>query len=119
PLLSSKLVRMPTRGALGNGLRIVTGAVFASGGSIVVRTCGRSLHLQPQDDGRTSVARVQRWKGEGTRIEVLLGAALVAEDDIFVWARQAQALAGRGTSYRGNSSPWWYSADAFWELCKA
>jgi hypothetical protein len=119
PLLSSKLVRMPTRGALGNGLRIVAGAVFASNGSLVVRTRGRSLFLQPREDGRTAVARVERWKGNGTRIEVRLGPALAIEDDVFAWARQAQALAGRGTSYRGSSSPWWYSADAFWELCQA
>src|SRR5262249_12937873 len=34
PLKSSKLVRLPTRGALGNGLRVVAGAVLASGGSL-------------------------------------------------------------------------------------
>jgi hypothetical protein len=118
-LLSSKLLRLPTRGALGNGLRIVVGAVFASNGTLIVRTRSRSLGLQPQDDGRTVVARKQPWKGKGTRIEVQLGAALAVEDDWFAWARQALALAGHGKSYRGNSSPWWYSADAFSELCQA
>src|SRR5262249_45469885 len=29
PLISSKVKRLPTRGALGNGLRVVAGAVFA------------------------------------------------------------------------------------------
>ena len=33
PLTSSKLLRLPTRGALGNGLRVVVGAVLATGGS--------------------------------------------------------------------------------------
>ncbi len=30
PLVSSKILRLPTRGALGNGLRVVAGAVLAS-----------------------------------------------------------------------------------------
>ena len=33
PLVSAKLLRLPTRGALGNGLRVVAGAVLASNGS--------------------------------------------------------------------------------------
>lgn len=32
PLVSTKLLRLPTRGALGNGLRVVAGAVLASDG---------------------------------------------------------------------------------------
>jgi hypothetical protein len=32
PMMSTKLLRLPTRGALGNGLRVVAGAVLASGG---------------------------------------------------------------------------------------
>jgi hypothetical protein len=31
PMVSTKLLRLPTRGALGNGLRVVAGAVVASG----------------------------------------------------------------------------------------
>src|SRR5262245_53299708 len=38
PFTSSKLLRLPTRGALGHGLRVVSGAVLASGGSLVVMT---------------------------------------------------------------------------------
>ena len=38
PFISSKLLRMPTRGALGNGLRVVAGVVLASGGRLVVAT---------------------------------------------------------------------------------
>jgi hypothetical protein len=36
PLVSTKLLRLPLRGALGNGLRVVAGAVLASEGSLVV-----------------------------------------------------------------------------------
>jgi hypothetical protein len=47
PMTSTKLVRRPTRGALGNGLRVVTGGVLASGGRLQVRaavpaTCSMS-----------------------------------------------------------------------------
>ena len=36
PLLSSKLKRLPTRGMLGNGLRVVMGAVVAFDGKLTV-----------------------------------------------------------------------------------
>ena len=38
PLMSTKLLRLPTRGALGNGLRVVAGAVLASKGFLTVTT---------------------------------------------------------------------------------
>jgi hypothetical protein len=38
PMISTKLPRLPTRGALGNGLRVVAGAVLASQGALVVTT---------------------------------------------------------------------------------
>lgn len=44
-LKSSKLLRTPSRGALGNGLRVVAGAVYCTGGTLIVRTKGRSLKL--------------------------------------------------------------------------
>jgi hypothetical protein len=34
PMISSKLWRLPTRGAVGNGLRVVAGVVLASGGTL-------------------------------------------------------------------------------------
>ena len=46
PLSSTKMFRMPTRGALGNGLRVATGAVLASEGSLTVETHG--VKLDPQ-----------------------------------------------------------------------
>ena len=41
PMVSTKLLRLPTRGALGNGLRVVAGAVLASDGFLVVTTRNR------------------------------------------------------------------------------
>ena len=60
PMVSTKLLRLPTRGALGNGLRVVAGAVLASGGSLVVITRNRRIELRPERDGTTTVVSVKR-----------------------------------------------------------
>ena len=58
PMRSSKLLRLPQRGALGNGLRVVAGAVLASEGSLIVETRNRRIVLRPESDGSTSVVEV-------------------------------------------------------------
>jgi hypothetical protein len=119
PLRSSKLLRLPTRGALGNGLRVVAGAVLASGGSLVVQTKGRVVRLIPQDDGSTVAERVEDDGWPGTRIEVRLGESLPVNDETLDWARQAIALAAGESHYAGKTSPHWYDSDAFYELLQA
>jgi len=120
PLASSKLLRLPTRGALGNGLRVVAGAVLASGGQLVVKTRGRALRLVPRDsDGGTDVARLREWRGKGTRVEVKLGQALAVNEHVFKWAERAVLLSGGGVFYKGRTSPWWYDSDSFYELVQA
>jgi hypothetical protein len=57
PRRTSKLVRLPTRGALGNGLRVVAGVVLATGGELRVRTNGRSIMLAPQAEPARAVFR--------------------------------------------------------------
>lgn len=47
PLKSSKLLRLPSRGALGNGLRVVAGAVLATSGKLVVSTRGATFNSAP------------------------------------------------------------------------
>src|SRR5262249_23920933 len=54
PLISTKLLRLPTRGALGNGLRVVAGAVLASEGSLSVITHNLRIELRPERDGTTT-----------------------------------------------------------------
>ena len=73
PLVSSKLLRLPSRGALGNGLRVVAGAVLASDGRLVLETRGRRLELRPQDNGDTLAAFEPCARTTGTRIEIHLG----------------------------------------------
>jgi hypothetical protein len=121
PMTTSKLIRLPTRGALGNGLRVVAGSVLASGGRLVVSTRGRTLRLQPQEDGSTRVVGSEPYhEPDGTRVEVYFGPALADKDhDPFAWCRRAQELANRGKPYKGRTSPWWYDSDSFWELLQA
>lgn len=107
PLLSSKLVRLPLRGMLGNGLRVVAGAVAATGGSLMVETRGRRLTLAAcRDTGQTHVTSddpvpptpgvtIHLWIGPGDSADARL-------------ARDSIAIAGCGEAYAGPSSPWWY-----------
>jgi hypothetical protein len=120
PLASSKLIRLPTRGMLGNGLRVIAGLVLASRGSLVVSTGGRTLKLMPRDDGETDHELIDTGPGPGTRVEVWLGPELDVDEDDLGLAEDAIAMAtSGGPSYSGKTSPHWYDLDGFWELCQA
>ncbi len=68
----------------------------------------------------TDVEHVNPWKGKGTRVEVRFGEALPVNGSIFLWADQAAAMVQtEGQTYRGNTSPWWYDSDSFYELTQA
>ena len=117
PLMSSKLWRLPSRGAMGNGLRVVVGSVAASDGALVVTTRGRRLTLVPQTDGSTAIVRNEPVEAFiGTTVEITFGPALPGDLGVLEWAQFAITLAGGGESYTGKPSPWWYDADAFWDL---
>ncbi len=119
PLLSSKLLRLPRCGALGNGLRVVAGAVLASGGRLQVQTQGRRLGLVPRDDGHTTVhVLASRLDIDGTRVEISLGAGLTDGDDVTGLADRAVGMRG-ASRYEGKTSAWWYDADSFFELVQA
>jgi hypothetical protein len=75
PMVSTKLWRLPQRrGALGNGLRVVAGAVLASGGSLKVTTRNRRITLRPERDGTTTIIKSKAVKFPVGR----LGAAAIA-----------------------------------------
>ncbi len=119
PLVSSKLTRLPTRGALGNGLRVVAGAVLASDGTLQVTTNGQVLRLIPQDDGGTRAVLVGQDTRAGTRVEVQLGSALPVSEERLRWARNACLLAEGSQDASCKTSPHWYDADSFYELLQA
>jgi hypothetical protein len=119
PLVSTKLLRLPIRGALGNGLRVVAGAALASDGLLAVITRDRRIELRPERDGTTTVVSVKEVKFPvGTRVEISLGPALPSDQAALAWAQIACHLA-QGTTYGGRSSPWWYDLSQFHELLYA
>ena len=119
PLVSTKLLRLPSRGALGNGLRVVAGAVLASGGRLTVITRNRRIELKPEYDGTTKVLRTTAVDfPTGTRVEISFGPALPNDHWTLSWARFACCLA-QGKVYAGRSSPWWYDPSSFHELFAA
>ena len=120
PMISAKLLRLPwARGALGNGLRVVAGCVYASGGHLVVTTRNQRIVLKPEHDGSTAVVGVTPAKQPvGTRIEIALGPAIPEDATALRWAVGALQMA-HGSSYGGKSSPWWYDVPHFHELLLA
>lgn len=120
PMVSTKLLRLPQRGALGNGLRVAAGAVLASGGTLAVITHNRRIQLRPERDGTTTVVSVKAVKHPlGTRVEIGFGPALPDDDGTLYWAEVACHLAWTGTSFAGRSSPHWYDVPQFHELLYA
>jgi Histidine kinase-, DNA gyrase B-, and HSP90-like ATPase len=112
PLLSSKRRRLPLRGMLGNGLRVVAGAVAASEGWLAVATRGHRLTLAV--DPATGTTKVNEDRpvpfAPGLSVSIILGSELPhGRDDDDHLARQAIEIARHGVAYRGPSSPWWYS----------
>jgi len=119
PLTSSKLLRMPTRGALGNGLRVVAGAILASGGSLEVITGGNRHRLAPRDDGSTAVETTPEPEISGTCVEVRLGDDIPFDMNALHWAYLAIEMADGGKTYEGKTSAHWYDRAAFFELLQA
>lgn len=119
PLASSKLIRKPSRGALGNGLRVVAGVVLASGGELWVDTRGSRHHLTPMDDGSTHVTTVPGLQAQGTCVAIKFGDTLPVTEGVMEWSKLAAALGELGTLYNGKTSAWWYDSESFFDLMQA
>lgn len=117
PLMSGKL-RRPSRGALGNGLRVVTGAVTATDGQLIVQTKGMRYELRPMDDGSSMVVASSPTPDMRTQISVRLGPALPSDGEgDLQWARFAMSIGPQ--HYRGNTSCWWYDSNSFFDLVRS
>jgi hypothetical protein len=89
PLTSSKMIRLPSRGCLGNGLRVVAGSVLASGGKLRIFTRNMRLDLTPLENGETQVeCKPCKWP-QGTRVEVRLGDTIPEDVNFLDWANFA------------------------------
>jgi hypothetical protein len=119
PMISSKLIRLPQRGALGNGLRVVAGAVLASEGILIITTRDKRIELRPEHDGSSTVVSIKTVKFPiGTRVEIVFGPALPCDERTLGWARRASRF-DVGMTYTGKTSPFWYDVPHFHELLSA
>jgi hypothetical protein len=113
PMTGSKQWRKPTRGCVGNGLRVIVGAVVSGSGRIIVRTRNQEVTLRPRMDGTTVVDNVIPidWP-TGASITIQIDRNYPESDDSLALAKQAIALARQsGPAFNRKPSPVWYDAD--------
>ncbi|TCQ80248.1 histidine kinase/DNA gyrase B/HSP90-like ATPase [Ochrobactrum sp. BH3] len=120
PMMSTKLIRRPTRGMVGNGNRVVAGSAFASGGGLIVESHGvhQELSFDRQSGETVVVNRADSEVIEGTRITIRFGAALPRDHYATVWGDTAIRLAGYSAKPM-LTHPDWYSQASFDELIGA
>jgi hypothetical protein len=123
-LVTSKLRRRPTRGALGNGLRVVAGSVLATDGKMKLATRGSYYSLQCNDDGTTTATRIGGYKGKGVRVDLWLGDGPWPkggfDENTLEWARRTILFSvGTESTYKGRTSAFWYDSASFFELLQA
>jgi hypothetical protein len=112
-MLSGKYWREPSRGALGNGLRVLCAAVALSDGSITVETHGRHTVLRPQRFGSTAIVETTASAvTTGTRITYTLAGVIPVDVDDLDVAQAAIDLARlAGPPYARRPSPHWLDLD--------
>lgn len=120
PMMSTKLIRRPTRGMVGNGNRVVAGAAFSSGGMLIVESRGVRQQLSfDKTTGDTIVSSsAVSDVTEGTRITIEFGPAIPRDAEAALWGNVAIHLAGQASSPM-LTHPDWYSEAAFDELREA
>ncbi|TAE74960.1 MAG: hypothetical protein EAZ85_03735 [Bacteroidetes bacterium] len=115
PLTSSKRLRLPQRGALGNGLRVVMGTVYCMNGSLEIATKGRRIQIIPQDDGYSQAVFLENWTAEGTEIKITFKENLFGGKDLLQWAKYALKMP-KSIIYQGKTNAFWYDSDSFYNL---
>jgi hypothetical protein len=113
PQLSSKRIRRIQRGILGNGGRVIGGAVAASGGTLIVETRGWRLNLQMD----MAIGRMMPLSKEavppepGLTLYLALGPALALRKDDLDLAKETIRISRHAARlHSGPSSPWWCGA---------
>jgi DNA topoisomerase VI subunit B len=121
PMLSSKLLRRPTRGAVGNGLRVCLGYLTATRGRLVIETGSIRVELAPEIDGQSRIISTKRIAPvEGLTLTAIAGDARFTEEHL-AWAQDAIELARQSgnPAFTGRPSPHWFDLDHFRVLLKA
>ena len=116
---STKFLRLPTRGALGNGLRVVASAVLCTQGQLIVSSRNQVMKLTPKDDGSTSTEIIGNYEGAGARVEVWLGKDTGVIDNQTLQYANIAIRCQHGTYYTGKTSGYWYTSRDLYELFNA
>ena len=64
-MVSSKLLRRPTRGCVGNGLRVCLGYLTATRGRLIIETGSLRVELAPEIDGTSRIVSSETIKPIG------------------------------------------------------
>ncbi|MEW6601309.1 MAG: hypothetical protein AB1499_10100, partial [Nitrospirota bacterium] len=118
PRISTKNLRLPKRGCLGEGLRLCAAVSLNLNYEIEVSTRGRTLKLEPLSSGYTKHKVTGSYQEPGTRVEIRCGKDIDWTDNdkgILRWGKLAIEMA-RGRDYSGKSSPFWYDSAFFDEF---
>jgi hypothetical protein len=121
PMLSSKLVRRPSRGAVGNGLRVALGYLTATRARLTVATGTVRVTLDPELDGTSRIVHAETIEPiTGLRLTVTAGDTPFTKDDC-AWALDAIELAIQSSqpAFTGKPSLHWLDADHFHVLTRA
>lgn len=115
PMQSTKRIRRPLRGMLGNGTRIVAGFCAIHGLPLRIRSQGilTTLRFDPTT-GRSTAEAEAVAHSPGTTV-MLPAAGPLKDEQVGALARATVALAAQPeqTLHTGPSSPWWYGDTDF------
>ena len=116
-MISRKFWRLPSRGCLGNGLRIIVGTVAATGGTIEITTLNQRMLIRPLKSGKTEIVSTDTVEYPiGTRLVVTFGRELHLDEADISWAQTAITLAQKaGPTYLRAANPRWFDSDQFTE----
>jgi len=118
PMVSGKVLRKPSRGTLGNGLRVLVGAVALSDGTIIVESHGQRTTLRPQSRGVTGIVeQTPVPRRLGTKITFTLD-EIIPRDDLDLMDAEAAINLARasGPPYTRLPSPRWLDLDYLAEV---
>ena len=113
PMVSSKQWRKPTRGCVGNGLRVIVASVASGGGRIKIKTRNQVVTLRPRLDGTTAIEDVKTidWP-IGAAITIEIDRNYHAHDGTLSWAKLAIELAQNSAeAFNRKPHPLWLDAD--------
>jgi hypothetical protein len=121
PMVSSKLLRRPSRGAVGNGLRVCLGYLTAIHGRLSIATGTIRVELAPEIDGTSRIVSSEAIRLiDGLILTAITGDAPFCDEHLS-WAEDAIELAQQSgqPAFTGRPSPHWFDLDHFRVLLRA